>query len=102
MIYKDIPKYPSINKDVAFVVKKEITSEEIKKEIKKSCGKLLNNIKIFDIYEGDKLNSDEKSIAFTLEFLDLTKTLTEEEVMSIFNNMIDDVSKKLNCKVRDK
>ena len=102
MTYKDIPKYPSINKDVAFVVKKQITSEEIQKEIKKSCGKLLNNIKIFDIYEGDKLNKDEKSIAFNLEFLDLTKTLTEEEVMNVFNKMIDDVCKKLNCNVRDK
>ena len=102
MTYKDIPKYPSINKDVAFVVKKDITSESIQKEIKKSCGKLLNNIKIFDIYEGDKLKSDEKSIAFTLEFLDLNKTLTEEEVMNIFNKMIDDVCKKLNCNVRDK
>ena len=102
MTYKDIPKYPSINKDVAFVVKKQITSEELQKEIKKSGGKLLNNIKIFDIYEGDKLAKDEKSIAFNLEFLDLSKTLTEEEVMNVFNKMIDDVCKKLNCNVRDK
>ena len=102
MIYKEIPKFPPMNKDVAFVVKKEITSEEIKKEIKKSCGKLLNKITIFDIYEGDKIGVDEKSIAFNLEFLDINKTLTEEEVISVFNKMIEDVTKKLNCTVRDK
>ena len=102
MTYKDIPKYGSMNKDVAFVVKKDINVETIKKEIKKSCGKLLNNINIFDIYEGDKININSKSIAFSLEFLDLNKTLTEEEVMNVFNKMIDDVTKKLNCTVRDK
>ena len=102
MTYKDIPKFPSVNKDVAFVVKKDITKEEIEKEIKKACGKLLNKINIFDIYVGEKVKDDEKSIAFTLEFLDVNKTLTDEEVMNVFNKMINDVTKKLNCVVRDK
>ena len=102
MTYKDIPKYGSMKKDVAFVIKKDINVETIEKEIKKSCGKLLNNNSIFDIYVGDKIDEDCKSIAFTLEFLDLNKTLTEEEVMKVFNKMIDDVTKKLYCVVRDK
>ena len=102
MTYKDLPKFPAMNKDVAFVVKKDIESSSIIDLIKKSGGKLLNKINIFDIYVGEKLLEDEKSIAFNLEFLDPTKTLTEEEVMELFNKIIDDVTSKLKCRVRDK
>ena len=65
-------------------------------------GRLLSNISIFDIYEGDKVEKDEKSIAFNLEFLDNNKTLTDDEVMDVFNKIISGVTDKLNCKVRDK
>ncbi len=102
MTYKEIPKFPSISKDVAFVVNKKIKSEEIVNIIKKSGGKLLNKISIFDIYVGEKLDSCEKSIAFNLEFRDISKTLTEDEVMEVFNKIIDTVTSKLNCSVRDK
>ena len=101
MIYKDIPKFPSINKDVAFIVDKSITSDSITSIIKKSGGKLLTNINIFDIYVGDKILDNEKSIAFNLEFIDPSKTLTDAEVMEVFNKIINDVTTKLNCKIRN-
>ena len=69
--------------------------------IKKSGGRLLSNIEVFDIYEGDKIASDEKSIAYNLKFEDSSKTLTEEEVMTVFNKIITDVESKLNAKVRN-
>ena len=100
MIYKDIPKFPSIKKDVSFIVNKDISSDSIISIIKKSGGKLLTNINIFDIYVGDKINNDEKAIAFNLEFIDPTKTLTDTEVMEVFNKIINDVTTKLNCKLR--
>ena len=102
MNYKDIPKFPGINKDVAFIVDKDISSNDIISIIKKSGGKLLNNVRIFDIYVGEKLDENQKSIAFNLEFLDVNRTLTDEEVMKVFNKIIDDVTKKLNCSIRDK
>jgi hypothetical protein len=57
---------------------------------------------IFDIYEGDRIDSDKKSIAFNLTFSDPSKTLSEEEVMTSFNNIIKDVESKCNAKLRDK
>ena len=102
MTYKEIPKYPSISKDVAFIVKRYIPSSDLTRIIKKSGGKLLNNISIFDIYTGENIENDEKSIAFNLEFLDVNKTLTMDEVMVVFDKIIEDVCKTLNCKVRDK
>ncbi|MBQ9071985.1 MAG: phenylalanine--tRNA ligase subunit beta [Bacilli bacterium] len=99
--YKETSKYPTIEKDLAFVVKKDVESESIKNQIRKSGGRLLTSIDVFDVYVGDKIGSDEKSIAYNLKFEDSTKTLTEEEVMTIFNKIISDVENKLNAKVRN-
>ncbi len=99
--YKEANKYPGIKKDVAFVVDKNITSKEIEDAIKKSGGRLLTNITLFDLYQGSNILESEKSLAYSLEFTDPTKTLTEEEVMVVFNKIIEDVCSKLNAKIRD-
>jgi len=98
----EISKYPTILKDVAFVLDKEILASDVVREIKKSGGKLLKEIQIFDKYEGEKIDSDKKSLAFKLTFNDLTKTLTDDEVMELFNKIITNVSSKFNCTLRDK
>ena len=100
--FKKASIYPAITKDVAFVVKQNVTAETLIKDIKKSGGRLLDEIKIFDVYTGDKIGEDEKSIAFNLTFMDPTRTLTDEEVMNQFNNIIKFVTDKNNAKIRDK
>lgn len=100
--YKEMSKFPSINKDVAFIMNKDITSEEVYNILLKTGGRLVSNIDVFDVYTGDKLNSNEKSIAYTITFEDETRTLTDEEVMNIFNKMINEVTSKLNVTLRDK
>ena len=100
--YKEANKYPEISKDVAFVVKKDVTAGTLMEQIKKSGGRLLSDIDVFDVYVGENVNEDEKSIAFSLKFQDMARTLTEEEVMEVFNKIIKDVSDKCNAKVRDK
>ena len=99
--FKEINKYPTIEKDMAFIVDKEILSEDISKEIKKSGGRLVTNIDIFDVYTGDNIGIDNKSIAFKLTFEDYQKTLTDEEIMPIFNRIIDSIEKKFNAKIRN-
>ncbi len=100
--FREIPKYLGMEKDVAFVVKQNITNKQIMDVIKKAGGKLLTNIEVFDVYVGDKVAPDEKSIAYNLKFEDSNKTLTEEEVMTIFNKIISDVENKLGAKLRNK
>ncbi len=102
MQYKEISKFPGIIKDVAFVVDQKTPASELIKWIKKEGGKLLKNISIFDVYEGDKIEKNERSIAFSLVFEDATRTLNEEEVMEIFNRIIATVENKLNARIRDK
>ena len=100
--FKEISKYPSVNKDVAFIVDKTIESEEIKKALKKVGGRLLSSIEVFDLYIGENVDSNSKSLAFSLSFQDQSKTLTDEEVTELFNKMILEVETKLGAKLRNK
>jgi phenylalanyl-tRNA synthetase, beta subunit, non-spirochete bacterial len=99
---KEISKYPSVNKDLAFIMKKEMTSVEVENIIKKSAGRLLTDIEVFDVYAGNNLQEDEKSIAYALTFADSSKTLSDEEVNEIFNKVINDCESKLDIKLRSK
>ena len=93
--------YPEIVKDVAFVVAKNLPVEEIMAEIKKVGKEILTNISIFDVYTGPNVLETEKSVAFKLTFQSNNRTLQEEEVMAIFNEIMTTVKTKFNCKVRD-
>ena len=90
-----------IIKDLAFVTDKNTTSLEIETIIKKSGGRLLTDIEVFDVYTGENVKENEKSIAYSLTFNDPTRTLTEEEVMTVFNKIITDVEKSGKGKLRD-
>ena len=90
-----------MQKDVAFIVNKKVTNKEITDTIKKAGGRLLSEIKLFDIYTGEKVKEDEKSLAYSLTFSDDTKTLTEEEVMQNFNNIIKKVTETIPATLRD-
>ena len=98
--FKEINKYPTIEKDMAFIVSKDIPSLDIAKEIKKSGGKLVTNVDIFDVYTGINVGEKNKSIAFKVTFEDYNKTLTDEEVMPVFNKIIDSIESKFKAKLR--
>ena len=100
--YKEAPKYPGIEKDMAFIVDKSIMAGDIISTIRRSGGRLLQDISVFDVYTGENVGENEKSIAFKLSFSDPSRTLTDEEVMKIFNNVIDKVQSTHNAKLRDK
>ena len=100
MKYKEISKFPSVKKDVAFVVDKALTSKEIEKVIKSAGGSLLTNIEVFDVYTGSNLDENKKSVAYALTFEDTKKTLTDEETNALLDKIIDTVSKKCNAEIR--
>ena len=100
MKFKEISKFPSIKKDLAFVMNKKVESKEIETVIKKAAGSMLTNIEVFDVYTGENVGEDEKSIAYNLTFMDAKKTLTEEEVLVAFNKVIEAVESKCEAKLR--
>ena len=100
--YPEISKYPEITKDVAFILDKNVLSSDVEKEIRKNGNKVLSSIKVFDLYVGDKIDENKKSVGYSLTFQDVNRTLTDEEVDSVFKTIIDKVSSKFKCEIRDK
>lgn len=78
--FVEIPKYPGTFRDLALVINKEITYEQIEKIVKTSAGKNFRGLHLFDVFESDKIGKDKKSYAIRLQFLDTEKTLTYADV----------------------
>ena len=100
--FKEVSKYPGISKDVCFVLNKDVTNESVIATIKQAAGKQLSRVEVFDYYEGDKIDTDKKSIAYNLFFESNEKTLELEEIMPIIDKIIEAVVKKHNAILRDK
>jgi phenylalanyl-tRNA synthetase beta chain len=100
MKYKEISKYPSVKKDIAMVVNKEITNDEILKQIKKSAGSLLTDMKVFDVYTGSNIEKGKKSMAYSLTFGAKDKTLTDEEINKLLEKIIADLEKGIGAELR--
>lgn len=100
MKYKEFSKFPSIYKDAAFILDNKITNKEVLDTIKKAGGRLLSSVSLFDVYEN--IEEGKKSMAYKMVFTDPTKTLSDEEVMEVFNKIIDKVVSNYNAELRDK
>ena len=100
MKYKEISKYPTISKDIAMVIDKNVSSQDIAMTIKKAAGSLLISSEVFDVYTGKGIDSDKRSIAFSLLFGATDRTLTDEEINNIMNKIIENLEKKFNAELR--
>lgn len=98
--YVEPPKFPKIIRDFAFVFDKNIEYLTVKNFILEKASGLLKNVELFDIFESENLGVNKKSMAFTLEYYDESRTLTEDEVEKDFNYLISEISKKFNAKLR--
>ncbi len=100
--YKEAFKYPSIQKDMAFILDKNVEVAEVMKTIQKAANKTLQEVHVFDVYEGENVTVGKKSVAFNLVFNGMDCTLTDEEVMTVFNKIIEKVSSTYKAELRDK
>lgn len=88
MRFKEISKFPTIKKDLAILLDKDIASKEVELKIKKKAGSLLQEIKVFDVYEGKNIDKNKRSIAYSLTFGNEKRTLNDDEVNNIMENII--------------
>ena len=77
---KPLPKFPAVTRDIAVVVDETAGVGTMLDTIRASAGKTLESAKLFDIYRGDKLGRNKKSVAFALSFRAADRTLTDEEI----------------------
>lgn len=100
MKYKEISKFPNIKKDLAVVVDKKVTAQEIGINIKKFASSLLENYEVFDVYTGEGVAENKKSVAFSLTFGKQDRTLTDEEINAVMDKIIEGLEKKLQAELR--
>ncbi len=99
VIYKPISKVPSVERDIALVMKKDINASDIVKTILSVDRKTLSDVKIFDLYVGDKVNEDEKSLAIKLIFTSY-EPLTDEVVNNKVNKILKELENKYQATLR--
>lgn len=98
--FKEIPKYPSMERDIAIVVDESVTAEEILNVVRQVGGKLLVDSSIFDVYKGKGIENGKKSIAVNMQFNSLERTLVEDEVNTRLNKIIKRLKESLNAELR--
>jgi phenylalanyl-tRNA synthetase beta chain len=98
--YRELPKYPSVMRDLALIVDAGVPVEKIAEEIRSAGRPLLSKMELFDVYTGEQIGGGKKSCAFALEFMAEDHTLTQQEVDRVMKEIIDRVSLRLQATLR--
>jgi len=100
LMYAEITKYPAVQRDLAIVVDKTLTYEQIENATYLIKLNKLKNLNLFDVFESEKLGIDKKSMAVSFTFLDEGKTLTDKEIDSMMSKIIASYEKELGAEIR--
>ena len=98
--YQTINPYPAVRRDLALVVNKDVSYDTLEKIGFKYGSKLLKQINLFDVYEGNSLEADKKSYALNFVLQSPDKTLSEEEITKIMNKIISGYEREANARLR--
>ena len=90
--YTGIAKYPAVTRDISMVMKKEILAGQVEEVIRKNGGKLLEHYSLFDIYEGAQIKEGYKSMAYSISFRALDRTLEDKDVTEVMNKILKGLS----------
>jgi phenylalanyl-tRNA synthetase beta chain len=97
---EDAPRFPKVYRDIAMVVDHQLKYEEAEKAVRKLRLDHLQEMRLFDLFESDKLGQGKKSMAINFTFLDKEKTLTDKEIDDIMNKIMAGLEKDLNAEIR--
>lgn len=99
--YHPMNKFPSVTRDLAIVIKRDVLAEDVLEVVRKTARKNLVHASIFDVYMGDGVKEDEKSLAIKLTLEDPTKTLESEDVDKIIKSILNRLEFNFQAKLRD-
>ena len=99
-IYAGIPKYPGMTRDMALLIDESITNQQLTELIYEKGGKYLRQVRLFDLYQGEKISEGKKSLAYTLSYLNPKDTLIAEEVTKAFEKVTQALVEQFDAVVR--
>ena len=100
VVYQEVSKYPSVERDLALVLPKSITYENIESCIKAAQLNTLSTTRVFDVFESDKLGQGKKSVAINFVFNAIDKTLTDTEIDTMMKKLIGQFEKNIQAEIR--
>lgn len=104
--YQEVPKFPAVERDIAVILDEQVQVGDIEQTIIKKAKKLLKgkrsleNLKLFDIYRDEKIGESKKSVAYSLIFRDTTKSLSDNEINPVMEEITAELQKQFNAELR--
>ena len=98
--FTEIPKFPSVSRDLALLIDKNVEFQQIEDIARQTEKKFLKKVELFDVYEGDKLPVGKKSYAVNFILQDAEKTMGDKQIEAIMNKLIANLKKQLNAELR--
>lgn len=86
--YQGVAKFPAVTRDISLVMKKTVLAGQVEEVIRKSGGKLLEDYHLFDIYEGENVGADEKSLAYSIRFRAKDRTLEDKDITAVMDKIL--------------
>ena len=98
--YTEVPKFPEVRRDLALVINKDVTFEQIERLAFETERKLLKKVGLFDVYEGDRIEQGKKSYAVSFVLQDAEKTLSDKQIEAVMAKLQKTFETKLEAKIR--
>ncbi len=100
IVYQEVSKFPAVRRDLSMLIDKAVTFNQLKQIAQRTERKLLKEVDVFDVYEGDKLPAGKKSYALSFILQDTEKTLTDKAIDSIMQKLIYNLGKEAGAEIR--
>ncbi|MCE1190292.1 MAG: phenylalanine--tRNA ligase subunit beta [Ignavibacteria bacterium] len=98
--FTELVKFPKMYRDFAFVFDKMVNAGDVELFIRQNSSQILRDVRVFDIFESEQLGAAKKSMAFSLEFFDEARTLTDDEVETVFSTLINKIKDNFQAVLR--
>jgi phenylalanyl-tRNA synthetase beta chain len=100
IVFEDVSKFPAVRRDLSMLIDKSVTFGQLKQIAQRTERKLLQDVNVFDVYEGDKLPAGKKSYALSFVIQDSEKTLTDKAIDGIMQKLIYNLTKEAGAEIR--
>jgi len=95
-----VPIFPPVLEDIAVIVDEDLPAERVVEAIRKAGGKLLSDVRLFDIFRGGQIGAGKKSLAYSLTYQSHDRTLTDSEAAKVRQRIVQSLEKELGAKLR--
>ncbi|MDR6940513.1 phenylalanine--tRNA ligase subunit beta [Mucilaginibacter pocheonensis] len=100
IVFEEVSKFPAVRRDLSMLIDKSVSFGQLKQIAQRTERKLLKEVSVFDVYEGDKLPAGKKSYALSFIIQDIEKTLTDKAIDSVMQKLIYNLGKEAGAEIR--